>query len=403
MQSHSNDRYKRIILMVLDSVGIGAAPDAHEFGDEGAHTLGHISERAGLYVPHMAELGLGLIEPLKTVPAVDKPRGFYGKMQEISRGKDTTTGHWEIVGLETKTPFRTFPNGFPDALIEEFSKRTNRPVIGNKPASGTEIIAELGAEQMKTGAWIVYTSADSVFQIAAHEEVIPLEELYRACMIARELTLNEPYAVVRVIARPYVGKPGHFERTSNRRDFSLKPPGKTVLDALVEGGYETIGVGKIEDIFAGVGIQRATHTTSNEHGVDVTLAYMEEDFTGLLFTNLVDFDSKYGHRRDPEGYRQALEAFDQRLPEIMERLRVDDLLIITADHGNDPYHHGTDHTREYVPLLVVDPVLYFRGDVGSSLGVRHTFADVAQTIAHNFKVERPSIGTSFLDEIRKRR
>lgn len=403
MQPHANDRYKRIILMVLDSVGIGAAPDAHEFGDEGAHTLGHISARAGLHVPHMAELGLGLIEPLKTVPAVDKPRGFYGKMQEISRGKDTTTGHWEIVGLETKTPFRTFPNGFPDALIEEFSKRTHRPVIGNKPASGTEIIAELGEEQMKTGAWIVYTSADSVFQIAAHEAVIPLEELYRACMIARELTLNEPYAVVRVIARPYVGKPGHFERTSNRRDFSLKPPGKTVLDALVEGGYETIGVGKIEDIFAGVGIQRATHTTSNEHGVDVTLAYMEEDFTGLLFTNLVDFDSKYGHRRDPEGYRRALEAFDQRLPEIIERLRVDDLLIITADHGNDPYHHGTDHTREYVPLLVVDPVLYFRGDVGSSLGVRHTFADVAQTIAHNFKVERPIIGTSFLDEIRKRR
>ncbi|MDY0322674.1 MAG: phosphopentomutase [Candidatus Carbobacillus sp.] len=403
MQPHANDRYKRIILMVLDSVGIGAAPDAHEFGDEGAHTLGHISARAGLRVPHMAELGLGLIEPLKTVPAVDKPRGFYGKMQEISRGKDTTTGHWEIVGLETKTPFRTFPNGFPDALIEEFSKRTHRPVIGNKPASGTEIIAELGEEQMKTGAWIVYTSADSVFQIAAHEAVIPLEELYRACMIARELTLNEPYAVVRVIARPYVGKPGHFERTSNRRDFSLKPPGKTVLDALVEGGYETIGVGKIEDIFAGVGIQRATHTTSNEHGVDVTLAYMEEDFTGLLFTNLVDFDSKYGHRRDPEGYRRALEAFDQRLPEIIERLRVDDLLIITADHGNDPYHHGTDHTREYVPLLVVDPVLYFRGDIGSSLGVRHTFADVAQTIAHNFKVERPIIGTSFLDEIRKRR
>ncbi|PTQ57119.1 MAG: Phosphopentomutase [Candidatus Carbobacillus altaicus] len=403
LQDQARNRYKRMILIVLDSVGIGAAPDAAEFGDEGAHTLGHISERAGLHVPHMAELGLGLIEPLKSVPAVEKPRGFYGKMQEISRGKDTTTGHWEIVGLETKTPFRTYPDGFPEQLIREFSRRTNRPVIGNKPASGTEIIAELGEEQMKTGAWIVYTSADSVFQIAAHEEVIPLEELYRACEIARELTLQEPYAVVRVIARPYIGIPGHFERTPNRRDFSLSPPGKTVLDALVEGGYETIGIGKIEDIFAGVGVKRATHTTSNEHGVDVTLEYMDEDFTGLLFTNLVDFDSKYGHRRDPEGYRQALEAFDRRLPEILERLRVDDLLIITADHGNDPYHHGTDHTREYVPLLVVDPVLYFRGDTGTSLGVRKTFADIAQTIADNFEVARPAIGTSFLREIHARR
>ncbi|MBE3596501.1 MAG: phosphopentomutase [Hydrogenibacillus sp.] len=390
-------RYARIIVIVLDSVGIGALPDAHDFGDVGAHTLGHIAERAGLRVPHLAALGLGNIADLPGIPPTEHPRAHYGKMAEISRGKDTTVGHWELMGLKTDKPFRTYPNGFPEALIRAFEQETGRKVIGNIPASGTEIIARLGEEQMKTGAWIVYTSADSVFQIAAHEDVIPLEELYRACEVARRLTLHPEYMVGRVIARPYVGRPGAFERTPNRRDYSVEPHGETVLVKLKSAGYRTIGVGKIGDIFAGVGLSESHPTKSNDEGIDVTLReLLRDDVRGLLFTNLVDFDSKYGHRRDVAGYKAALEAFDRRLPEILGALRPGDLLVLTADHGNDPTHHGTDHTREYVPILVYDPHRAVEGRSGRDLGVRETFADLAQTIADNFGVGPMPMGTSFL-------
>lgn len=384
--------FTRIFCIVLDSVGIGALPDANRYRDEGANTLGHIAERVGLHLPHLAEMGLGNIAPMKGIGPVPKPTAHYGKMAEVSVGKDTTTGHWELMGLRVEIPFKTYPNGFPQGLIEAFEQATGRRVIGNKPASGTAIIEELGNEQMETGAWIVYTSADSVFQIAAHEEVIPLDELYRACEIARELTLKPEYAVGRVIARPYIGKPGAFERTANRRDFSVKPPKPTVMNRLLEAGYEVLAIGKISDIFAGEGITESIHTVSNQHGVEATLEAMKRDFQGLSFTNLVDFDSKYGHRRDPEGYKKALEEFDARIPELRSRLKPDDLLIITADHGNDPTYHGTDHTREYVPLLVYHPSIH----AGKDLGIRSTFADVAATIADNFEVQNPEHGESFL-------
>jgi phosphopentomutase len=304
------------------------------------------------------------------------------------------TGHWELAGLHIPVPFRTFPDGFPAELIREFERRTGRPVIGNKPASGTAIIEELGGEQMRTGAWIVYTSADSVFQIAAHEEIIPLDELYRACEIARELTLNEPYAVGRVIARPYVGRPGAFTRTPNRHDYAVKPPQPTVLNALKDAGYDVWAVGKINDIFSGEGITAAWPTKSNADGIARTLELMEKPMKGVVFTNLVDFDSLYGHRRDPEGYARALEAFDRAVPELKKRTGEDGLLVITADHGNDPVHHGTDHTREYVPLILYSPRL-----AGRPLGTRPTFADLAATIAELFGVERPPHGMSFLTDL----
>lgn len=388
--------YKRICMIVLDSVGIGELPDAAAFGDTGSHTLGHIAERvSGFALPNMQRLGLGNIAPLRGVPPVEEPQAAYGKMTEVSVGKDTMTGHWELMGLKVTIPFKTYPDGFPPALLQPFEARTGRPVIGNKPASGTEILDELGAEQMKSGAWIVYTSADSVMQIAAHEDVIPLTELYEACRIARELTVGE-YAVGRVIARPYIGQPGAFKRTPNRHDYAVSPPAPTVMNALKDAGLDCIAIGKINDIYSGEGVTAAIHTNSNEHGIDETIRVMGEPFNGLSFTNLVDFDSLYGHRRDPQGYGQALMAFDRRLPELMDRIGEDDLLLITADHGNDPIHAGTDHTREYVPLLVWSPGM---GRAGAPLGIRATFADVGATIADNFQAKAPANGTSFLPEI----
>ncbi|WP_027093713.1 phosphopentomutase [Cohnella thermotolerans] len=385
--------FRRITVIVLDSVGIGELPDAASYGDKGAHTLGHIAAAApDLQLPNLRKLGLANIAPIGDWPEESAPTAYYGKMAEISAGKDTMTGHWELMGLKVSKPFRTFPNGFPDALIAAFEAETGRPVIGNKPASGTEILDELGEEQMRSGAWIVYTSADSVFQIAAHEDVIPLEELYNGCRIARRLTLKDEFSVGRVIARPYIGKPGAFERTPNRHDYALKPPQPTVLNALKQGGFEVAAVGKINDIFSGEGITRAIPTKSNAHGIEATLEQLGRSFEGLLFTNLVDFDSLYGHRRDPAGYARALEAFDRAVPRLLERLGPDDLLVITADHGNDPVHAGTDHTREYVPVLAYSPSFA----AGGSLGVRDTYADLAATIADNFKVKGTGIGSSFL-------
>ncbi|WP_166239228.1 phosphopentomutase [Paenibacillus turpanensis] len=386
-------KYERICVIVLDSVGIGELPDAAKFGDAGSHTLGHIAEKVdGFALPNMQALGLGSIEPLTGIPPEQPAKGYYGKMAEVSVGKDTMTGHWELMGLNVTIPFQTYPNGFPAALIKQFEEETGRSVLGNKPASGTEILDELGAEQMRSGAWIVYTSADSVFQIAAHEEIIPLEELYEACRIARRLTMKDEFAVGRVIARPFVGKPGAFERTPNRHDYALKPPEATVLNHLKTSKHDVIAVGKINDIFSGEGITKSLPTKSNADGIRKTIDTMKSPFKGLCFTNLVDFDSLYGHRRDPEGYGQALMEFDRALPELMETFGERDLLIITADHGNDPVHQGTDHTREYVPVLAWSPSMHGAG----SIGVRETFADLAATIADNFETSATGNGTSFL-------
>lgn len=385
--------YQRIHVLVLDSVGIGEAPDAARFGDEGADTLGHIVKATGgLDVPHLISLGLGNIRPIPGLLSTETPKAFYGKMEERSIGKDTMTGHWELMGLHIDRPFKTYPNGFPQSLIDELERRTGRKVIGNRPASGTAIIDELGPEQIETGALIVYTSADPVLQIAAHEEVIPLDELYEICEIARELTKRPEYLVGRVIARPYIGEPGAFVRTSNRHDYALKPFGRTVLNELKDKGKDVIAVGKINDIYNGEGITKAYRTTDNMDGVDTLVRVMRESFEGISFTNLVDFDAKYGHRRDPKGYRSALEAFDRRLPDIVEAMNDEDLLIITADHGNDPTAPGTDHTREYVPLLVYTP----KEERGESLGIRSSFADVGASIAANFGLPLPMIGESFL-------
>ncbi|MCH5584256.1 phosphopentomutase [Shimazuella sp. AN120528] len=387
----------RVILIVLDSVGIGELPDADNFNDVGSHTLLHISQHQnGLRLPNMQEMGLGNIEELVGVKPVNNPTAFYGKMVEISRGKDTTTGHWEMMGLETSTPFPSYPNGFPIELIQALEERVGRKVIGNCVASGTQIIEELGAEHMETGNIIVYTSADSVFQIAAHEEVVPLKELYHICEVARELTLEDRWSVVRVIARPFVGQPGKFIRTANRKDYSVKPPHKTVLNYLQDAGIEVVAVGKISDIFDGEGISKSVHTESNMDGVDKLLTCCDETKEGLIFINLVDFDAKFGHRRDPVGYGKALEDFDARLPEIIGKLTEQDLLIITADHGNDPTFHGTDHTREYTPILVYNPNQTAEGE---SLGIRKTFADVGATIADIFQVESP-LGESFYQKIK---
>lgn len=383
----------RMIAIVLDSVGIGELPDADAYGDAGAHTLGHIAASVPDFdLPNLRKLGLANIAPIGDWQPEASPGAYYGKMAEASVGKDTMTGHWELMGLKIDTPFRTFPDGFPDALLSAFEAETGRSVIGNKAASGTEILDELGEEQMRSGAWIVYTSADSVFQIAAHEDVIPLEELYQACRIARRLTMQEAFSVGRVIARPYVGKPGAFARTPNRHDYAVKPPQPTVLNALKRAGREVVAVGKINDIFSGEGITKAIPTKSNADGIAATLREMEREFDGLVFTNLVDFDSLYGHRRDPVGYARALEEFDRAVPALLERLLPDDLLIVTADHGNDPTHAGTDHTREYVPLLVAGPGLRSPGD----LGVRGTFADVAATIAERLEASKPAHGESML-------
>ena len=342
---------KRAFVIVLDSVGIGALPDAAEYGDAGAHTLAHTARTAGLYAPNLCALGLGNIQGAQLPFRSENPIGRYGRMAEQSPGKDTTTGHWEIAGLSLDRPFPTYPKGFPKELITAFEAAGGRKVLGNKTASGTAILDELGVEHMRTGALIVYTSADSVFQIAAHEDVVPIDELYRLCGIARGLLTGE-HAVARVIARPFAGKPGAFARTKRRRDFSLPPPRDTLLDEVAKSGMTCCGIGKIEDIFAHRGLTDVDHTADNDAGIAATIEWMRKDFTGLVMTNLVDFDSLYGHRRDPEGYARALERFDEGLGQMLPLLRDGDLLVITADHGCDPTHTGTDHTREYVPLLV---------------------------------------------------
>lgn len=387
--------FKRVHLVVLDSVGIGEAPDAKEFGDEGANTLGHIAEVAGLSVPNMQKLGLGNIAPLKGIPPLEETEGYYTKLQEVSVGKDTMTGHWEIAGLRTDKPFRVFPDGFPDELLEKIENDTGRKIVANRPASGTQIIDEWGAHQMETGDLIVYTSADSVLQIAAHEEIIPLEELYEICEYVREITKDDPYMIGRIIARPYIGEPGNFKRTSNRHDYALSPFEDTMLDYLKAAGYDVIAIGKIHDIFNGKGITDSVRTESNMDGVDKFIQMMSKDFTGLSFTNLVDFDALYGHRRDPEGYREALEAFDARLPEIKTAMREDDLLILTADHGNDPTAEGTDHTREFVPLMLYSKKLTNPGALEQGY-----FADIAATILENFNVEAMENGKSFLGKLK---
>lgn len=384
----------------MDSVGIGEAPDAEQFGDIGVHTLGHIAEQMnGLVLPNMSQLGLSHIEPIQGVPKVDQPQAFYTKMQERSAGKDTMTGHWEMMGLYIGKSFRVFENGFPQELIEKISSYSGRKIIGNKAASGTAIIDEFGAEQLETGALIVYTSADSVLQIAAHEKIIPLEELYDICEYARKITLEEPYMLGRIIARPYIGSPGSFTRTSNRHDYALKPFQKTVMDTLKSHKKEVIAIGKISDIFDGEGVTKTIRTKNNMDGMDKLNEVLLQDFEGLSFLNLVDFDADFGHRRDPIGYGKALQAFDARLPEVFEKLTDEDLLIITADHGNDPTYIGTDHTREYVPLLVYSPI--FKGK-GAELPLRKTFADIGATIADNFSVPPPEYGGSFLQDLKVR-
>lgn len=386
-------RFKRIFLVVMDSVGIGEAPDAELFGDEGADTIGHIADKMnGLKMPNLGKLGLSNIRDIQGVDIAAQPLGYFSKMQEASTGKDTMTGHWEIMGLNITKPFQVFPDGFPELLIQELEARTGRSIIGNIPASGTEILDQLGEEHMKTGALIVYTSADSVLQIAAHEEVVPLDELYKICEIARELTLADEYKIGRVIARPFIGEPGHFQRTSNRHDYALKPFDRTVMNELKDAGLDVLAIGKISDIFDGEGVTKALRTVSNMDGMDKLLETLDMDFTGLSFLNLVDFDALFGHRRDPIGYGKALEEFDARMPEVFSKLKEDDLLIITADHGNDPVHPGTDHTREYVPLLIYSK----RFTNGKELPISQTFADLGATVADNFKVKMPKFGKSLL-------
>ncbi|GGD00163.1 phosphopentomutase [Pontibacillus salipaludis] len=390
------EQYKRVFLIVLDSVGIGEAPDAEQFNDKGADTLGHIAEHMkGLNMPNMAKLGLSNIRPLQGIDPAEKPLAHYTKMQEASNGKDTMTGHWEIMGLYIDTPFRTFEE-FPKELIDEIEERSGRKVIGNKPASGTAILDELGPEHVETGALIVYTSADSVIQIAAHEEVVPVKELYEICEMVRELTKDEKYMIGRVIARPFVGKEGKFERTSNRHDYALKPFGRTVMNEMKDENYDVIALGKISDIYDGEGVTEEIRTKDNMDGMDKLVQSMDKDFTGLNFLNLVDFDAKYGHRRDPQGYGEALEAFDKRLPEVLDKLNEDDLLLITADHGNDPIHHGTDHTRELVPLLVYNKQF----GKGKELPLRETFSDIGATVAENFNIKMPEHGKSFLKDLK---
>lgn len=393
-----NYKYPRVFLVVMDSVGIGEAPDAEEYGDKGADTLGHIAQHMnGIKIPNLERLGLGNIREIPGVEASAAPAASYGCMEEMSRSKDTMTGHWEIMGLYIDEPFRTFPDGFPDELLQQLEHETGRGVLGNKVASGTEIIEELGEEHQKTGKLIVYTSADSVLQIAAHEDEVPIEELYDICEKARAMTYEAPYMIGRVIARPFVGSPGNYERTSNRHDYALKPFGRTVMNDLEDAGLASIAIGKISDIYDGEGVTESIRTSSNMDGMDRVTETAQKSFTGLSFLNLVDFDAKFGHRRDPQGYGEALEEFDARLPELLEAMHEDDLLLITADHGNDPVHHGTDHTREIVPLLA-----YSKSTGSAPLGTRKTFADIGATVADNFRLSMPKYGTSFLQQLKRK-
>ncbi len=382
----------KAMLIVMDSVGIGALPDAHLYGDEGSNTLVHTAKAVkGLNLPNLARLGLGKITNIPGVPADVTALGGYGRMAELSKGKDTTTGHWELAGIITQDPMPTFPQGFPPEIITAFEALIGRKVLGNKVASGTEIINELGEEHMRTGFPIVYTSADSVFQIAAHEEVIPLAELYEMCKKARGLLIG-PWAVGRVIARPFIGRPGDFTRTANRHDYSLLPPGPTVLDALKSKGEEVIAVGKIYDIFAGQGITCSFPTKNNYEGLEKTLELWGQLQSGLIFTNLVEFDSVYGHRNNPVGYAKALEEMDAQLKDIIDAVEKEGWLFITADHGNDPTTASTDHSREYVPLLVYGKGI--KKDV--NLGTRRTFADIAATLSDLYNLDYACVGESFL-------
>lgn len=388
---------KRVILFVLDSVGIGALPDSEKFGDIGVNTLGHIAESTDNFkIPNLMKMGIGNIDGVDYIQADENPIGAFGRSLEASNGKDTTTGHWEIAGLYIEQPFKTYPDGFPDYIIDEFEAKIGRKILCNKPASGTVVLEELGEEHMRTGSPIVYTSADSVFQIAAHEDIIPLSELYNMCQIARDMLMGEDQ-VARVIARPFIGKPGNFQRTSNRRDYSIKPYQKTVLDYAKEAGLKVKAVGKIVDIYDGEGITDDVHTKDNMDGVDQTLNYLKEDFQGILFTNLVDFDAKFGHRRDIPGYRGALEEVDARIPELMAAMKPTDMLIILADHGNDPAYKGSDHTREYIPLLIYGEEI----KAGVNIGTRKTFADVAATVSDILNISATPYGESFKGEILK--
>ncbi len=387
-------RFNRVILLVLDSAGIGELPDAARWGDAGTDTIGHVVAKENPSLPNLQRLGLGNIRPMPNLPPVLKPEGAFGKAAIFSNGKDTTIGHWEMAGLITPIPFPTYPTGFPDRILEPFKKTIGRDILGNRTASGTQIIKELGEEHIRTGSPIVYTSADSVFQVAAHEEVIPLDELYRICRTARDLLVG-PDQVARVIARPFLGVPGNFYRTGNRKDFAVKPPEATLLDRLVEKGLAAVGIGKIPSIFDYRGLSQTLEAHSNADSVDQTIHALGFAPNGLIFTNLVDFDMLWGHRRDSRGYALGLEAFDQRLPAVREAMRTDDCLVISADHGCDPTAHGSDHTREYVPLL-----LYSKKVAGGvDLGTRESMADIGQTVADNFGFRLPN-GTSFLNDLR---
>ncbi len=389
---------KRVIWIVLDSVGIGAMPDAAQYGDELANTFSHVyNYNKGLKLKNLKALGWGNIDGIEVLGEEPLPQGAFARLAELSKGKDTTTGHWEMIGIYTEVPFPTYPQGFPKEIMEAFEAQIGTKTLGNCPASGTAIIEELGEEHVQTGYPIIYTSADSVFQIAAHEEVIPLDKLYEMCEIARNLLKGE-HEVARVIARPFTGEAPHFTRTANRRDFAICPPTPNLLTYCGEQGVPVMAVGKIEDIFNGQGVTEAIHTKSNLEGIEVTLESMKKYDKGLIFTNLVDFDMKWGHRNDPESYGKGLEAFDEKLPEIMAQMTEEDILIITADHGCDPTVPGTDHTREYVPLLI-----YGKGvEPGCNLGTRQSFADIGQTVAEIFGLPSLKIGQSFLECIKKK-
>ena len=393
-------KYRRIFTIVVDSCGIGGAKDAERFGDAGTDTLGHIAETVGnLSIPNMQKLGIANLKELKNIAPVEKPMGYFTKLSEASNGKDTMTGHWEMMGLHITKPFLTFTeHGFPKELIDELEKRTGHKVIGNKSASGTEILEELGEEEIATGHMIVYTSADSVLQICGNEETFGLKELYRCCEIAREITMKDEWKVGRVIARPYVGKKkGEFVRTSNRHDYALKPYGRTALNALKDGGYEVISVGKIFDIFDGEGLTQSNKSKSSVHGMEQTIDIAKKDFEGLCFVNLVDFDALWGHRRNVEGYGKEIEKFDKNLGVLLEEMRENDLLILTADHGNDPTYTGTDHTREYVPFIAYSK----RMKNGGAIKDEDTFAVIGASVAENFGVPMPegTIGHSVLKEL----
>jgi len=392
-------KYQRIFLIVCDSMGIGNALDAKKFNDDGANTIGHICDVCnGLNIPNMEKMGLGNLGDFKGINKVANQNGYVLRLNEASNGKDTMTGHWEMMGLKTINPFITFTEtGFPDEFIQLFEEKTGRKCIGNIACSGTEILDMYGEHQIQTGDWIVYTSADSVFQIAANEEVIPLEELYKACEIAREIAMDDRWKVGRVIARPYIGnKKGAFTRTSNRHDYALAPFDRTALDELKDNHYDVIGVGKIPDIFVDQGITKKIHTVSNEDGMQKTIDLANSNFTGLVFTNLVDFDAVYGHRRNPQGYGKAIENFDIQLTELMENLNDNDLLMITADHGNDPTYKGTDHTREQVPLLIYSKSL----TDSKTLADTNSFGVIGATISENFNVKYSGIGESILDQLK---